>query len=194
MKALGMAVLLMGISAVSVAHDPTQHKNMPSMGKGDKELITFFVAHHKDGVEMLSRCEQVAQHQELKDQCAKSRADQEKESAQMKDWYKSWFNADAPEAMVMKPEMKAKMDKLKTLEGADFEKLFLPTMAQHHSQAIAKSEQCARNSQKDEMKSMCTDMRQSRPRNVPNCSPGLSSGMEATRARPRTRNTKCPRC
>lgn len=101
----------------------------------------------------------MAQHQELKEQCAKSRADQENESAQMKSWYKSWFNADAPEEMAMKPEMKSKMEKLKTLEGADFEKLFLPTMAEHHKQAMAKGQQCIGTAKKDELKSLCGEMK-----------------------------------
>ena len=32
-------------------------------------------------------------------------------------------------------------------------------MAEHHKQAIAKSKQCLKRSQKDEMKTMCNDMK-----------------------------------
>lgn len=48
-------------------------------------------------------------------------------------------------------KMKTKMDKLKTLEGANVENLFLPTMAEHHKQAIAKAQQCISTAQKDEL-------------------------------------------
>ncbi len=158
MKAKTLMFLLLATPLALLAHDPS--KADKKSNNFDKRFISMMVPHHKDGIEIFSRCEQVATHNELKQLCTKMRSDQEKESSQMTDWYKSWFNADVPEKMSMKPGMKAKMDKLKTLHGADFEKLFLPTTAQHHQQAIQMAIPCPTKAQHPELKQMCADTKQ----------------------------------
>lgn len=152
---IAKSVLCLALATSGIA---LAHENEGKKAKNDKSAIEFFVPHHKDAIEMLSRCQQVAAHPELKQQCATSRADQERESTQMKDWYRSWFNADAPESMPTPKAMKVKMDKLKTLEGDAFDELFLMTMAQHHQQGISEGKLCSRSAQKDELKSLCTEM------------------------------------
>lgn len=59
LRTLGLATM---ISGFGFAYDPSQHKGMQPMGKGGKGSIEFLVLHHRDGFEMLRRCEQVAQH------------------------------------------------------------------------------------------------------------------------------------
>ncbi len=148
------ATVLLAVPIAVFGHNPSGHVNF------EKRYIRMMVPHHESGIEMFSRCEQVASHSELKQLCTKMRTDQEKGSAQMKEWYKSWFNAAPPEEMPMKPAMKRSMDKMKNAQGEEFEKLFLPTVAQHHQQAIDMAGQCLLKSQKSELKHMCGEIKQ----------------------------------
>ena len=63
----------------------------------DKEFITTMMMHHQGAIEMAKQAKNSSKRDEIKKMADDIIAAQTKEINEMKGWYKSWFNADAPE-------------------------------------------------------------------------------------------------
>ncbi len=125
----------------------------------DLQFIDTMVAHHQSAVDMAKMAESKAQHAELKDYAQKVVQDQEREIARMGQWRKQWY-ADQPKAENM--DMPGMMDSMKgmdmshmkTLEGTDFDLMFLDMMIPHHQGAVSMAKDALLKSEHAEIKTL----------------------------------------
>jgi uncharacterized protein (DUF305 family) len=123
----------------------------------DLQFIDTMSMHHRMAIDMAELARSRAEHAELKAMATKMVGDQQKDTAQLKDWREQWY-AGKPVALNMKmpgmPEsMKGmSMQKLAAANGAEFDRMFVEMMSRHHAGAIKMSEAAAPMLQHAEVK------------------------------------------
>ena len=100
----------------------------------DLQFIDTMSAHHQGAIDMAQTAESKAQKAELKSFARKIVKDQQREIAQMKQWRDKWYSGRAQAMNMEMPGMMdsmkgMKMDGMKTMTGADFDRMFLTTRA-----------------------------------------------------------------
>lgn len=109
-----------------------------TMAMDEQAFIPMMVAHHQMAVDMAKVELRRGKDAEAKAMARQVIADQSKEIAQMKAWYREWYGADVPGmpmsgAMAMMG-MSMDMDELRTTDEPD--RAFLRMMQPHHAGAI----------------------------------------------------------
>ncbi|WP_328690223.1 DUF305 domain-containing protein [Streptomyces phaeochromogenes] len=114
----------------------------------DVSFATEMIMHHRQAVEMADMAADRASSQEVKDLATKVKAAQDPEIKTMSGWLTSW-GEEVPENMsgmdmpgMDMPGMPGMMssedmDKLETASGAEFDKMFLEMMVEHHEGAVS---------------------------------------------------------
>lgn len=111
----------------------------------DRAFIDLMVPHHQMGIEMANEAIAKAQHKEIKAFAQKMKDDQTKDINQLKSWRQQWFgSSETPMPMNMAP-MKS---------GADFDRMWLTHMIDHHQQAVDMAILALPSASRAEVKSM----------------------------------------
>ena len=103
--------------------------------KGKEFEVTFLkemISHHQSAVDMAKMVATRTKRPELNKMATGIIADQQKEIGEMTEWLKAWYE-QKPAGMAM--QMPG-MDKLQAAKDAEFDKLFLSMMAEHHQGAV----------------------------------------------------------
>ena len=103
--------------------------------KGKEFEITFLkemVSHHQSAVDMAKMVAIHTKRPELIKMATSIIADQQKEIGEMTAWLKTWYEQKPDEMAMVMPGM----DKLQAAKGAEFDRLFLSMMAEHHQGAV----------------------------------------------------------
>ena len=112
----------------------------------DVSFATEMIQHHRQAVEMAELAADRASSQEVKDLATKIKGAQDPEIKTMSSWLTSWGEEVPADMSGMEghdmssgmPGMMSSedMDKLEKASGAEFDKMFLEMMVQHHEGAI----------------------------------------------------------
>lgn len=123
-------------------------------------FLSDMVHHHKAALDMFKMAEQRAQHDEIKQLAKKGTAEQQGEIDKMNGMLKSMGKTadDHQEPAESMSKMKADMAKLDSAKGADFDKMFLAMMIEHHHGAIHMAELANEKSSNPEIKQMAEKM------------------------------------
>ena len=116
------------------------NKNMGNMMRmvvsSEREFIEEMIPHHQEAVdtakEVIARGGTTPAIKQLAENIV---ATQEKEIADMKQWYQAWYGVEYKSNNNYRPMMRD----LKSLSGADLDKVFLEDMIMHHMGAIMMS-------------------------------------------------------
>lgn len=154
-----------GGASHDMANMQSMHKSSPNADKAphEQQFLDTMAMHHQMAIHMASLVESRAANQGLKDMAKKMMAEQEKEIAQLKGWKEQWY-AGKPEAMNMKmPGMPESMkgmsgDKLSSLKGEKFDRMFVDMMSQHHKGAIKMAQTAAPKLEHAEVKEFATKL------------------------------------
>lgn len=154
-----------GGASHDMANMQSMHKSSPNADKApyEQQFLDTMAMHHQMATHMASLVESRSSNQELKDMAKKMMAEQEKEIAQLKGWKEQWY-AGKPEAMNMKmPGMPESMkgmsgDKLSSLKGEKFDRMFVDMMSQHHKGAIKMAQTAAPKLEHAEVKEFATEV------------------------------------
>ena len=127
----------------------------------DLQFIDTMTGHHKSAIDMAKMAVEKTQNAELKAFAQKIISDQNKETAQMKDWREKWFTGK-PSAMNMEmsgmmssmPDMK----KLETASGKEFDLAFLEGMIPHHAGAVQMAKDALTKTEKPEIKTLAQNI------------------------------------
>ncbi len=92
------------------------------------------VGHHQSAIDMASLAPANAKRQEVKDLAASIVANPQREISEMTGWLRDWYNEQP--ASIMMSDMQTKTERLNTLKGGEFDKLFLLDMIPHHQDAV----------------------------------------------------------
>lgn len=127
----------------------------------DRMFLANMIAHHQGAVDMAKLALVNAKHQEIKDMGNAIITAQNKEIADMQSWQTAWsYPASSGEmmedhsSMGMMNDMAGMTDKLKGLNGDEFDKTFLSSMIEHHQSAINMAAPGATNAQHQEVKAL----------------------------------------
>jgi uncharacterized protein (DUF305 family) len=102
----------------------------------DQMFFDAMIPHHKQATDMAKLASERAEHAELRAAAARMVADQQREIEQMQAWRAQWY-PDAPDAGGMDTrKMETDMQKLKEATGAEFDRVFLEQMIQHHEMGV----------------------------------------------------------
>lgn len=105
--------------------------------RSEKEFITEMIPHHQEAVdtakEVLARGATTPEMRALAEGIITA---QEKEIADMKSWYATWYETPYPGSTNYRPMMRD----LSTLSGAELDTVFLEDMVHHHMGAIMMAE------------------------------------------------------
>lgn len=131
-------------------------------------FLSDMVHHHKSGLDMMKMAEQRAQHDEIKQLAKKGIAEQQGDIDKMTGMLKAMGKTaeDHAEPAESMSKMKADMAKLEAAQGAEFDRMFLMMMTEHHHGAIHMSELAMEKSSKSEMKQMAEKMGSSQREDV----------------------------
>lgn len=137
------------------------HRDEPNMGGGmdhgmtmvssEKEFITEMIPHHQEAVDTARQVlERGATTPEIKSLMENIILNQEKEIADMKSWYESWYGS----AYQPSGNYKSMMRDLSELRGVEIDKVFLEDMVMHHMGAIMMAHSVQRYIEHDEIKNL----------------------------------------
>lgn len=154
--ALLVVTLLVAGGAVAInmtnKDNPNSNKTAVDSSKNNEQDAMFaqmMIPHHEQAIEMATLAETRASNPEVKKLAADIKGAQDPEINTMRGWLKSWGkDEDIPlstdhgmgghdmGATVSGMMTNEDMDKLKAATGAEFDKMFMTMMIQHHQGAI----------------------------------------------------------
>lgn len=139
-----------------------QSSNVPF----DLHFIDMMTMHHQHGVEMARLAEEKGENPRVKAFAAKTRADQEKDIAELQRYRDQWYK-DQPKAEhhqmaagaardqghdEMQKKMEMHMNELKANSGHGFDHQFVDLMAHHHKEGIAMAREATTKAEHAEIK------------------------------------------
>lgn len=100
----------------------------------EREFLTGMIPHHQEAVDTAKDViERGGSTPEIKNLAENIVVAQEKEIAEMKEWYQNWYGVAYEEKSA---DYKPMMRELSNLSGAELDKIFLEDMIVHHMGAI----------------------------------------------------------
>jgi len=131
----------------------------------DVQFMKDMIGHHQSAIEMASLAPANANRQEVKDLAASIVADQQREIGEMTGWLRNWYN-EQPAGMMMMTDMQAKVDRLKTLRGDEFDRQFLIDMIPHHQDAVDMAKLIPERAARAELKTLGQNITSSQSREI----------------------------
>lgn len=135
----------------------------------DLQFIDAMTKHHQSAVEMATLASQRAAAPEIKQMATKMAADQQKEIAQLKAWRDQWFaNAPASDGASIPgaSSMNMDMSHLQSLQGHQFDMMFIDMMVPHHEGAITMSCDAHAKAEHAELKKFARDVIRAQEREI----------------------------
>ena len=125
--------------------------------KGPEFEMSFLqqmIQHHQSAVDMAKMVKDHTKRAELQQLAEKIMTSQQQEIDKMTGWLKEWYQA-SPKPIANEAadkEMKEHMPMLTGKKDADFDKVFLQMMPQHHHMAVEMAEQAEKKATHPELK------------------------------------------
>jgi uncharacterized protein (DUF305 family) len=164
--------LLLGIAAAAVfaasplvntalAHDPNGKVDpmnaalQPLKGaEFETRFLQQMIQHHRHGIEMAKLVNDHTKRPELRELAGKIMSAQQQEIDQMTKWLTDWSKASPTDNAKAEEEMKMHMSMMSGKHDADFDKVFLQMMPQHHHGAVEMAEQAEKKATHPELKEL----------------------------------------
>lgn len=124
---------------------------MGMMVKSEREFLEGMIPHHQEAVdtakEVIARGGSTPEIKKLVEDITIA---QEKEIADMKSWYRTWYGVAYTDKGTYRPMMRD----LALLSGANLDKIFLEDMIMHHMEAIMMAQSVQSYIEHDEMETL----------------------------------------
>lgn len=142
-----LVAITFAVATPALADAPAAKK---SAAKFEIKFMKNMIDHHMMAIMEAEMCLEEAVHAELYQLCESIIATQSEEMMMMQSWLLEWYGIS------YEPQMKGNMmDKLGSLEGEEFEIMFMEMMIKHHRSAIKDSEKCLDRAYHPELLSTC---------------------------------------
>ena len=146
-------VLALVLSGQSMASSPAPKE---TIGKFEIRFMEGMIDHHAMAVHMSQMCVKKDIQDELKSLCNSIATSQQQEIKLMQGWLNDWYDIQH-EPEMSKSDSK-QMEKLDSLNGAEFEIRFMKNMIKHHWQAVIEGAQCMERAYHDELETLCENI------------------------------------
>ena len=177
------AALLTGCGGDNSASSPsttaTLEQSASAHNKQDISFVQQMIPHHRQAVTMSDLAAKQASSNEVRSLAARIRAAQQPEIDKMQGWLTAWGAAgedshSGHDSGAMDDSKSAghgmmtdrQMQDLEKSRGADFDRMFLTMMVEHHKGAIAMADDQSKKGQNSDAKAMATDIRDSQQKEV----------------------------
>ena len=141
LTAATLAATMFVTAACGTTNEPTTEPatEAPAHNEADVTFAKSMIPHHEQAIEMAGMARSRTENQEVKELAAAIEGAQDPEIKQMRGWLKAWGEEES--SSDMGHEMPGIMDDetmkgLEDAQGAEFDKLFLESMIEHHEGAI----------------------------------------------------------
>lgn len=154
--------------------DPMTESLRPLKGKEfEAAFLQQMIHHHQDGVDMATLATTNAQSSAVKKLAEGIITKQKGEITQMTGWLKQWHGKEPMMAsnmagmkdmkggdamMKMEAMMKDQMSKLRAAKGAEFDRMFLSMMTEHHQGALEMAKLAVERAEHPELKKLAADI------------------------------------
>jgi len=140
----------------------------------DLQFIDTMTQHHQGAIDMAKMAQPKAQNPQIKAFAAQIIQDQQREISQMKQWRDTWYPGKSPAHNMEMPGMKASMEgmsheemqKMESLQGADFDHHFVDMMIPHHEGAISMAKEALSRAQHPELKQLAEQIIEAQKKEV----------------------------
>lgn len=148
-----------GVVATMALLQPASPSGWPMRGTTDAMFIEEMIPHHEDAIAMAELALDRAEHPEIEQLARDIIETQSAEIAQMRDWYRDWFDADVPELggssrIMGRGRMGVPVDLEDLAEADPFDKAFIEAMVPHHQMGIMMSQMARSNTSRPEMRDL----------------------------------------
>lgn len=150
------ALSMIALASISMPASAAQPAPDQSATQYEVRFMQEMIDHHSMAVQMGTMCLERAVHQELRAMCQEIISAQQQEISTMQQWLLSWYGVSYQPSM--NGGMRAQMEKLSTLNNAEFEIEFMQQMIRHHKMAIVKASQCLDKAYHPQLQDMCQDI------------------------------------
>lgn len=127
-----------------------------STARFEVDFLTNMIDHHAMAVQMADMCVDKAVRPELEGMCESIKTSQSQQIEMMQGWLQDWYGV-THEPEMTRGDMR-QMEKLASLDGAEFEIEFMESMIGHHRKAIREGEQCLRRADHPELVDLCQNI------------------------------------
>ncbi|OGC86223.1 hypothetical protein A3D70_01790 [Candidatus Adlerbacteria bacterium RIFCSPHIGHO2_02_FULL_54_18] len=130
----------------------------------DQHFIVQMIPHHDGAIAMAKIALERSKRPEMITLANNIIEAQEKEIADMRSWYRSWYGTTLPatigDGMMGMPMggMTGSPDTLKSVAAADFDREFINEMIPHHEMAVMMAQMLAAGTGRPEMKQLASDI------------------------------------
>ena len=167
-----IALIVMGLAGMAATTAYRQPAGVPvGMMRGDVDemFIEEMIPHHDDAIAMAELAITRSEHPEIRQLAEEIRKSQSAENAQMREWYREWFDADVPDrdgSNMMDRMMGSGMD-LEDLEVAEpFDKAFIEAMIPHHQMGIMMSQMAGSTTDRTELQRLTRSIIEAQSREI----------------------------
>lgn len=150
------ALSMIALASISMPASAAQPAPDQSATQYEVRFMQEMIDHHSMAVQMGTMCLERAVHQELRAMCQEIISAQQQEISTMQQWLLSWYGVSYQPSM--NGGMRAQMEKLSTLNNAEFEIEFMQQMIRHHKMAIVKASECLDKAYHPQLQDMCQDI------------------------------------
>jgi len=165
---LGAGYMLWGNSPAPVNTHVMPNGSMMSQNI-DQHFIVQMIPHHEGAIEMAKVALERSKRPEVISLANGIIEAQEKEIADMRSWYESWFNSTLPTGgmgMMHMDGMTGDLTVLKSKSGVDFDREFVEQMIPHHEMAVMMAEMLQSSTERSEMKQLAGNIILSQSREI----------------------------
>lgn len=144
-----VAMVLLALTACGGDDDSTGAEVDGNPNEADIAFAQGMIPHHEQAIEMAELATERAESDEVLDLAARIEAAQQPEIERMEAWLEEWGEDDGMSGMEMDGDgasgmeggmSEADMAELEAASGAEFDRLFLEMMIEHHRGAISMAE------------------------------------------------------
>jgi uncharacterized protein (DUF305 family) len=169
---LGVGYLLFGTGAVRSTVQSQYHtmSDGTMMGQNiDQHFIVQMIPHHEGAIAMAKIALERSKRPEILSLAKGIIEAQERENADMRSWYQSWFGSVPPEGgmgMAHMDGMSGDASALKSVSAAEFDREFIEQMIPHHEMAIMMAQMLQASTGRGEMKTLAGNIITSQSREI----------------------------
>lgn len=156
----GMAVTMVYLQPSGPSSGSGSGVDRSGMMGGDMDamFIEQMIPHHDDAIAMAELALTRAEHPEIKQLAKDIKRTQTIENAQMRQWYRAWFDTSVPDtggSSGMMGRLGSGMVDMMDLSAAKpFDKAFIEQMIPHHQMAIMMSQMAGNSTSRPEMRDL----------------------------------------
>ena len=139
------------------------HGSMMNNSLSERQFLQEMIPHHQEAIDTAKLVAKNGENAEVKKIAQDIITAQEKEIADMKSWYKTWYQVEYKNDAAYKPMMRSD---LSTLTGNTLDRAFLEGMIEHHMGALMMGQSVVPNLQHKEVENLARGIAESQSNEI----------------------------